>query len=310
MMAKMFYTLDETKTALGRDEEEVKQLAREGRLREFRDGPRLMFKADQVDQLKAELGGGAVGAPDLGGSDSAALNLDGGAPSGSGMVTMADAGSGSGLGGSAGGVPSPGHPGTGTGLSSGGAGGSRSGITVFDVDDQQKVDPSAQTVIQAGIQDQMQIDSVGSGSGLLDLTRETDDTSLGAQLLDEIAPSGGQRANRPPAMAADAALDLGDIEPQGSSPLSRATAAVPVFIEARDPLADAFGFMALAGVAIIIFSVFVLANAVFNVHPQFVSELSGKPENKGMLWILGGGILAVAFFGIGWFIGKSRSASR
>ena len=46
MMAKMFYTLDETKAALGRNEEEIKQLSREGRLREFRDGPRLMFKAD------------------------------------------------------------------------------------------------------------------------------------------------------------------------------------------------------------------------------------------------------------------------
>ena len=57
-MAKMFYTMEETKASLGRNEEEIKQLAREGRLREFRDGPRLMFKADQVEQLKGELGGG------------------------------------------------------------------------------------------------------------------------------------------------------------------------------------------------------------------------------------------------------------
>src|SRR3954468_8269970 len=57
-MAKMFYTMEETKSSLGRNEEEIKQLAREGRLREFRDGPRLMFKADQVEQLKGELGGG------------------------------------------------------------------------------------------------------------------------------------------------------------------------------------------------------------------------------------------------------------
>ena len=40
MMAKMFYTLDETKAALSLNEEEIKQLSREGRLREFRDGPR------------------------------------------------------------------------------------------------------------------------------------------------------------------------------------------------------------------------------------------------------------------------------
>src|SRR5204862_7510568 len=57
-MAKMFYTMEETKASLGRNEEDIKQLAREGRLREFRDGPRLMFKADQVEQLKAELRGG------------------------------------------------------------------------------------------------------------------------------------------------------------------------------------------------------------------------------------------------------------
>ena len=55
-MAKMFYTLEETKGALGRNEEEIKQLTREGRLREFRDGPRLMFKADQVEALKSEMG--------------------------------------------------------------------------------------------------------------------------------------------------------------------------------------------------------------------------------------------------------------
>ena len=49
------------KAALGRSEEDIKQLACEGRIREFRDGARLMFKADQIEQLKAELGGGGGG---------------------------------------------------------------------------------------------------------------------------------------------------------------------------------------------------------------------------------------------------------
>src|SRR5436190_6855679 len=74
MMAKMFYTLEETKSALAKSEEEIKQYAREGRLREFRDGPRLMFKADQVAQLKGELvGGGGLDQVDLGVSDSGGL---------------------------------------------------------------------------------------------------------------------------------------------------------------------------------------------------------------------------------------------
>src|SRR3954462_1985670 len=57
-MAKMFYTMDETKAALGKNAEEIKQFAREGRLREFRDGATLMFKVDQVEHLKGELGAG------------------------------------------------------------------------------------------------------------------------------------------------------------------------------------------------------------------------------------------------------------
>ena len=69
-MAKMFYTLDETRAALGKNEEDIKQLTREGRLREFRDGPRLMFKADQVESLKAQLGGSGLENVDLGPSDS------------------------------------------------------------------------------------------------------------------------------------------------------------------------------------------------------------------------------------------------
>src|SRR5437868_1557568 len=104
MMAKMFYTLDEAKAALARNEEEIKQLAREGRLREFRDGPRLMFKADQIEALKAELGtGGGTGASpaDLGVSDTGApIGLvDSRSASGTG-ISLADTGtmgSGSGI---------------------------------------------------------------------------------------------------------------------------------------------------------------------------------------------------------------------
>ena len=103
MMAKMFYTLDETKVALAKTEEDIKQLTREGRLREFRDGPRLMFKADQVEQLKAELGGGSLDQVDLGPSDSGSpiglVDSRGGTGSGVGVqLTDVDASSMSGSG--------------------------------------------------------------------------------------------------------------------------------------------------------------------------------------------------------------------
>src|SRR5436309_2310335 len=91
-MAKMFYTMEETKAALGKSEEDIKQLAREGRLREFRDGPRLMFKADQVELLKSELGpGDGELAPEGSGS------LDPGKSSGALSLADSDAGRSSGL---------------------------------------------------------------------------------------------------------------------------------------------------------------------------------------------------------------------
>src|SRR3954463_11932707 len=217
MMAKMFYTMEEAKATLGRSEEEVKQFAREGRLREFRDGPRLMFKADQVEQLKSELEAGGGATPDLGVSDSGGMiglvdttgasgtsithsEADTGQSSGAGMRLTDDTSLSAdlGLSGSLGGVPSPGRPGgSGTGLS-GTASGSRGGINVFGAEDTasgQRVDPSEQTVISPGFRQQMALEGVGSGSGLLDLTRESTATSRGA-VLDEITPAGRTGSGR------------------------------------------------------------------------------------------------------------------
>ena len=97
-MAKMFYTLEEAKSALGKSEDEIKQFAREGRLREFRDGPRLMFKADQVEQLRAELGAGGD-TVDLGVSDSGGMIglVDTTGASGT-SITLAEADTGAGTG--------------------------------------------------------------------------------------------------------------------------------------------------------------------------------------------------------------------
>ena len=88
-MAKMFYTMEETKAALGKSEEEVRQIAREGRLREFRDGPRLMFKADQVEQVKADLGTGGGTISLSGDSTGGTISLAGDSGTGSGLAGAA-----------------------------------------------------------------------------------------------------------------------------------------------------------------------------------------------------------------------------
>lgn len=50
-MAGMFYSIQETAEKLGITEDEVKQLAKDGKLREFRDGENIMFKVDEVDNI-------------------------------------------------------------------------------------------------------------------------------------------------------------------------------------------------------------------------------------------------------------------
>ena len=337
MMAKMFYTLDETKAALGRNEEEIKQLAREGRLREFRDGPRLMFKADQVETLKAELGGG--GSPmrdqiDLGPSDTGApiglvdsrsasatgISLadtdSSGRSSGSapGMVLKDDTALAAdlGLSGSIGGIPSPGRPG-GSGLagtapgSGSGLSGTRAGsiINVFS-DTETGADPSAQTAINASVGDQVTLEGVGSGSGLLDLTRESDDTSLGAELLDEISPAGGSRAASGTGIAAGTAAGTaaGRTGVAAAVRGARVPVGTVVQVEAADPSAAAFGAMALAGVIVCLFAAVALFAGVKDVQPDLLKMVAGW----SFLILAGAGVgLAIVFAIFGLIVGRAAA---
>ena len=331
-MAKMFYTLDETKASLNRNEEEIKQLTREGRLREFRDGPRLMFKADQVDQLKNELGPGGSGA-----ADQIALPADSGAPiglvdskgqSGSGLgLSLADSesalsGSGIqmqmkddtalaadlGLSGSVGGMPSPGQGRSGsmaggsmTGMSNTGTG--RGGINVFGEDSVEHADPLAQTAI-APQQDQVSLESVGSGSGLLDLTRESDDTSLGAELLDEIAPGAAKAPRRGPgpseSMGGSAAGSL-------ATP-ARGVTAPPVYVEASDSGSTFFGWMALGAALFCFVSFLALFAGISNARPTIMDTIAGVPAQTRNIGILIGigAVVAVILGAIGLVVDRRR----
>lgn len=354
-MAKMFYTIDETKSALGRNEEEIKQLTREGRLREFRDGPRLMYKADQVEQLKAEIspGGGDVISLAPQGDSGAPIGIAGDSRSGTGSgISLGDSsigrkedthldlsssgslgasGSFSGSGsGSLSGIPSPGRavpgdsrtgaPGTGSGILNlgsggtgsgmtpgGGSGGTRAGgITVFDVDEDKRADPSAQTAMgPAG--EQVNLEGVGSGSGLLDLTREKDDTSLGA-VFDELTPgaSGASASGRRQAMSSGgsaAALETqaGDISTVTVERGARATLAAPIFIEAADPWAVALGAASLATTGILLFAGFILGAAILGYKPEILTTIN----QSQMMWLgIALGVQVIAL-GAGFFVGKS-----
>ena len=53
-MAGMFYSIQEVAAKLGKTEDEVRQIVKSGQLREFRDGPNLLFKVDEVNSLLSD----------------------------------------------------------------------------------------------------------------------------------------------------------------------------------------------------------------------------------------------------------------
>jgi hypothetical protein len=294
-----------------------------------------MFKADQVEAVKAELG--SDGTIELGPADSGVgmspMETKSPMPTGSGVagLTLSDsglqggrggAGSGGmslkddtalaadlGLSGSVGGMPSPGRSAAGSGLGSGaGAGGtgygsaghtSRAGVDVFQADEVDRADPMAQTAISSGPTEQMSLEGVGSGSGLLDLTRESDDTSLGAEILDDIAPSPRLRPGDTTAGRSGAAAGMADSRQQ--------LVGGPMYVEKYDPWAHAFGGAALGGFFVLIFSAFVLIAALLDTRPALITTTLNFP----IYYLAAGAIIPpLIFFLIGMVLGKSGTRAR
>jgi len=50
-MSGMFYSLEEAAQKLNKSEDELKQLIKDGQIREFRDGPNILLKAEEVEAL-------------------------------------------------------------------------------------------------------------------------------------------------------------------------------------------------------------------------------------------------------------------
>jgi hypothetical protein len=217
-----------------------------------------------------------------------------------------------GLSGSIGGLPSPAARSSGTSAGTGlsGSQGSRPGVDVFQNDEVERVDPSAQTAIAPGISD-MASEGVGSGSGLLDLTRESDDTSLGAELLDEIAPGGTAAGRRGiPSDTSAGASGGGQKVVEIRSALSsgggtgRGGAVMMNVEEEADPMAPAFGAAALGASLVVIFGAYALVSGILETGPDILQNV-GK---YGFIGVVGGGlVVTLVFFVVGLIIGKTTT---
>lgn len=305
-MAKSFYSLSEAASKLNLSEEQIKDLVRAGKLREFRDAGAVNFKTDEVDGLAAasapEGGASSTGELILEAADDSAINLA--HPSDSDALTLGEVD----LDDTASGPAAE----SGGQRDKGGSVVASVGVSVFDEEELDKsADPMAETVV-AGEADVLGMDPSGSsGSGLLDLTRESDDTSLGAELLDEIYP--GDESSVEMGDATRAGLDdaIGgedtEVAPVAESFEEAAprTATEPVARVTRveyAPDALSTGLAAMSAITVVVLcGVGVGAAAIVRgVWPAFLDSVYSS------LWMFGAGALVASgvALALGYMVGK------
>ena len=287
-MAKMFFTLQETAEQLSVNEEQVKEYGSSGKLQIFKDRDRMMFKRDQVEELAKSLGGT--------GSEMA-ISLQG-----SGETEA---------------VKSSDSHGPDEDANQASDAGEVSGIDVFEADEIEAADPGAQTQVAepSDGDDELVLESVGSGSGLLDLTRESDDTSLGAELLDEILPgdSGADTkvASMPGGSEVGSALGTGAGAPGQDVAGGETPVGLPLSYGAEpyDPAGSGLsvGFLLIAMVCLVT-ALIVAVSAVYDVNSKLTGVLA--KDTGSVFMYMGIGVVAALIFGIvGFLIGRSREGA-
>jgi hypothetical protein len=302
-MAKMFYTLEEVAEKLGKTEDQVKEMAKSGQIQEFRDRDKLMFKVEQIDLLA-----GGDDDDDLI-DDDLKINLDdSGGASGSG-IPLADTDSG----------------GSGIGLTDTSAGKAKTpasdqsdsregtGISVFDTDHGEESDRAGSASGSADLdteqtqlgddiaEDELGLESVGSGSGLLDLTKESEDTALGAELLEEVYSSDDSNIEMP--AGASGLFEATPESEGGEAETFHAPAgAMPTYAVAYDGSGSGLGIGLLIGATIaLICAAIIGVVGVMGPTPQLAIDMAQN------LWIWVGGIAGVMLVlgAVGWFIGRA-----
>ncbi|MBL7132871.1 MAG: hypothetical protein ISS78_02120 [Phycisphaerae bacterium] len=170
------------------------------------------------------------------------------------------------------------------------------GISIFDEEDLEieAADPLAKTQIAPSLEDQVSIEGVGSGSGLLDLTRESDDTSLGAEVLDHIDETTEGAAELEPA-------PVPEIEPYQPEPVAVAAEPAATFVEQVDPGAGMFAGM-LIGSAIV--ALFLGSVPLASARGAVPGYLEWYKENLPAL-LIGAAVLVGVATLIGLFLGRA-----
>jgi len=263
MGKKMYYTEAEVCEKLGISSDELESRISDGQLHAFQDGVRRMFKAADVDAL---VGPGLEDSAEM-------ISLAGD------EVTLSEAND------------QPAKPTKEDTVIT------AEGISIFDDEDLdiEAADPMAKTQIAPSLEEQLTSQGVGSGSGLLDLTRESDDTSLGAEVLGNIEAEAG--------FGGDTSLETPSVTSSTSAIPPAPTAPVMV-VEAVDPSAGFFSGLIVGGIISALIMMMATVPALLGHVPAYLETLK---NNGGMV---AGALVVVALIGGGIGAASAKSAAK
>lgn len=323
-MASAYYKMAEVMEKLGKTEQEVHDLIKQGKLRQYMDAGKPVFKVDEVEKLKEdivglELPGGSASEIELKLDETDEITLlpdednqpqkekgkesEGGfGLSQLGDLTKADTAVGT----------------VGLNLLSGTE-------DAYKLSEDTKAETRVgQTEEEEPLGGDANLESFGSGSGLLDLSLQADDTSLGA-VLDDILPTAAEAPAAAGAAAAAAEpvaeeplAEAAAEEPLGAAekmPLETAAAGVPAAVMPmviEDPTSGIYGVMMFLPVLALAVAAAILSAALLDVRPAILRWLTEvAPADIPLVWYLVGALsLASLLFWAYAAMGSSGAKSK
>jgi hypothetical protein len=278
MSNKMFYTAEEAAAKLGKSVEELLSMAKRGEIQEFKQGDKVQFKVEQVNLLAGadeDLGEIPLALDDSrsgSGIDLADSFVQPAAPSAPKKPA----------------APAPKAPSL---MDSS----EETGISAFE----------ASRFGQKATSDSgISLETVGSGSGLLDLTRESEDTQLGADL---IAQTFEDDSSVEPIANASGLFEAAGAESGGNAVVGTVApvagmALMPMTAEAYDGKWSGLAGGLMIGSAAAMVVIGIIAATMSGGNASWIA--TAVAEN---LPVWGGGLLGVTLVagGVGFFIGKA-----
>ncbi|MDZ4831086.1 MAG: helix-turn-helix domain-containing protein [Phycisphaerae bacterium] len=277
MANKMFYTADEAAQKLGKTVNAVLEMAKKGEIQEFRDRDRVMFKVEQINLLAGD---------DRDGEIPLALEDSRLGESGIDLADSTSDRSKAGARSAAKREPAPDSS-------------DETGISAFDAS-RYGQDKGGSKAGGKGGSGELSLETVGSGSGLLDLTRENDDSLSGAALIENAFENEDDvqlPANASGLFDAAGADSGGNVVTSGGG-----VAMMPMMVEAYEGSWSGLGVGLMIGAfAALICTLIMAAVAVTGAVPALATMFAGN------LLVWAGGLLGVTIVCglVGFFIGRA-----